>query len=678
MTDSKNPLLQEWATPHDIPPFSDIKPEHFESAFDAAFKKYRADIEKIALENAPATFENTIEALEKAETMPGRISQVFFNLASADTNEELQRIERKIAPELSRQFQKTYLNKDLFKRIEFLNSNLDEVDLTSEQARLLERMHIRFVRAGAELSGAGRTRISEITRRLAELGTEFSQNILTAENDYRLILKSGDDLKGLPDFLIKSAAQTAEELGEPGKHVITLARSSIEPFLQYSQRRDLREEAFNAWTSRASNYNCSIAEETIALRHEQAKLLGYENFAEFRLDDAMAKTPENVRNLLNRVWGPARKKAREEEKKLSELARSEGANILLAPWDWRYYAEKQRKREFDIDEAEAKPYLALDKMIEAAFDTAHRLFGLTFEERADIPAYHPDVRVFEVKGPGGEHLALFMGDYFARPSKRSGAWMSMYQSQEKLSGDIRPIVVNVMNFIRGGQNEATLLTFDDARTLFHEFGHALHGMLSDVTYPSIAGTAVARDFVELPSQLFEHWLTCPEVLKRFAVHHQTGTPMPDVMVEKLLKARRFNQGFASVEYVSSAMVDLELHTTPDADNIDIMDFEAGILQKLDMPAAITVRHSAPHFAHIFSGDGYSSAYYSYLWSEVMDADAFRAFEEKGDPFDSEIATRLRDTILSVGNSVPPEEAYEAFRGRMPEIDAMLEKKGLAG
>ncbi len=681
MSVNANPLLNEWTAPFGAPPFSSIAPGDFEDAFARAFEAYRTAIDTIAGNEAAATFENTVEELEKADAGLTRLARVFFNLAGTDTNEALQKIEREVTPKFAKHAQATYMNEALFARIEHLVKSAGDLDLTAEQERLLERYHTNFIRAGARLSGHDRTRMSEITERLARLGTEFSQNILKAENQFRLILESNEDLKGLPDFLVRSAARTAEELGEPGKHVITLARSSIDPFLQYSARRDLREEAFTAYTSRGGSDgetdNRAIAEETVRLRHEQANLLGFNNYAEFRLDDAMAKTPGNVRDLLAKVWQPARMKAEEEGRRLSELARAEGANIQLEAWDWRYYSEKLRKAEFDIDEADAKPYLQLDKMIEAAFDTAGKLFGLTFEEQMNVPKYHDDVRIFEVKERNGDHLALFMGDYFARPSKRSGAWMSAFRGQEKLGGDIRPIIVNVMNFIAGAEGEATLLTLDDARTLFHEFGHALHGMLSNVTYPSLAGTSVSRDFVELPSQLFEHWLTRPEILKRFAVHHKTGKPMPDEMLDKLLKARQFNQGFASVEYVASAMVDLDLHTASDPENINLMDFEAAVLARIEMPDAIKARHSAPHFAHIFSGDGYSSAYYSYLWSEVMDADAFHAFEEKGDPFDPDTATRLRDTILSVGNAVPPEEAYRAFRGRMPEIDAMLEKKGLA-
>jgi len=681
MTNAKNPLMAVWTTPHSVPPFDQIKPEHFEEAIDHALEENLKTIGVIASQRASPDFKNTIEAIENADRDLIRIARTFYNLTGADTNEALQDIERKVAPKFASHEQAVYLNQDLFARVDKLMSTLGSLDLTSEQARVLERYHKAFIRSGAQLSESNRTRMTEISKRLAELGTEFSQNILKSENSYKLVLENAEDLKGLPDALVQSAAQTAEDLGEHGQHVITLSRSSIEPFLQYSARRDLREEAFRAWTARGRAKggpdNRPIAAETIKLRDEKAKLLGYENFAAFRLDDTMAKTPENVSDLLNKVWTPARAKAEEEAVKLTTLALSEGANIKINPWDWRYYAEKQRKLEFDIDEAEAKPYLSLNNMIDAVFDTAHKLFGLTFEEVKDIPTYHPDVRTFEVKDAAGRHVALFFGDYFARPSKRSGAWMSMFRSQEKLAGDIRPIVVNVLNFIRGSKDEPTLLTLDDARTLFHEFGHALHGILSDVTYQSVSGTSVSRDFVELPSQLFEHWLTEPGVLKRFARHFETDEPIPDDLLDKLLRAREFNQGFASVEYTASAMVDLELHSAVHAGELDVMEFEAKILKKLDMPDAITPRHAAPHFAHIFSGDGYSSAYYSYLWSEVMDADAFRAFEEAGDPFDSETATRLREQIYSVGNSVPPEDAYKAFRGRMPEIDAMLEKKGLA-
>ncbi len=458
-----------------------------------------------------------------------------------------------------------------------------------------------------------------------------------------------------------------------------LARSSVEPFLQSSARRDLREKAFLAWIARGdgggATDNKAIIAETVRLRAERARLLGYPCFARYRLEDAMAKTPEAVRALLERVWKPARDRAMADRDALQAIAQAEGGNFTLAPWDWRYYAEKLRKARFDIDAAEIAPYLALDKMIEAAFDTAGRLFGLAFRERHDVPVWHPDVRVWEVTGPGAKFLGLFFGDYFARSSKRSGAWMTTLRTQEKLGGDIRPLVINVMNFAKAGAGEPTLLSFDDARTLFHEFGHGLHGLLSDVTYPMISCTRVATDFVELPSQLYEHWLERPEVLRRFATHYRTGEPMPEELLKRLIAARTFNQGFATVEYLASALVDLEFHLLAAPDGLDPAAFEADVLRKIGMPAEIVMRHRSPHFQHVFSGGGYASGYYSYMWSEVLDADAFEAFEDSGDVFDPATAARLRDDILAAGGSRDPGDAYTAFRGRLPTPDALLRKRG---
>ena len=487
------------------------------------------------------------------------------------------------------------------------------------------------------------------------------------------------DLAGLPDFVLAAARAAAEERGFPGKHVITLSRSSIEPFLQFSARRDLREKAHHAWLKRGENSgatdNRAVITEMVQLRTERARLLGFETFADYRLDDQMAKTPKAVRELLDNIWGRGRARARRERDDLQAKVREEGGNFAIAPWDWRYYAEKVRKERYAIDEAETKPFFQLERMIEAAFETAHRLFGLNFSP-VDVPLYHPDVRAWEVKDAGGEHVGLFLGDYFARESKASGAWMTSLRDQEKLAGDIHPIIVNVMNFSKPEPGHAVLLSFDDARTLFHEFGHGLHGLLSNVTYPLLSGTAVSSDFVELPSQLYEHWLEVPEILKKYARHCSTGEPMPQALLDRVLAARNFNQGCATVEYTSSALVDIDLHSLRDADKLDVTGFERDTLARLGMPNEIVMRHRLPHFQHLFSGGGYAAAYYSYLWSEVLDADAFLAFEEKGNAFDPETAKRLHDYIYSAGNLRDPAEAYKAFRGRLPTVDALLKKRGL--
>lgn len=676
----QNPLLADWNTPFEVPPFDLIKNGHYREAFDFALEQSEKEIERIANNEDEPTFVNTIAAMESAGEALSKVSGVFFNLSGSHTNDEMQLIQREMAPKLSAHHSKIMLNEKLFARVEVLYLGREELDLNSEAKRVLERYHSNFVRSGAKLKGNERNRMAEISSELATLGTQFSQNILADESAYELVLEEGDDLAGLPDFLISAAASAAKERGHDGKYVITLSRSLIEPFLQFSSRRDLREVAYKAWIARGENGgntdNRKIISKTLKLREERANLLGFKTFAEFKLDDQMAKTPDAVRNLLMQVWEPAKKRASKEAQKLQELANSEGANFKIAPWDWRYYSEKVRSRDHDLDEAEIKPYLQLDKIIEAAFDTANRLFGLSFEERFDIPKYHSDVRTFEVKNRNGDHVAIFIGDYFARTSKRSGAWMSGFRSQEKLKGDITPIIVNVMNFAKAADGEPALLTFDDAHTLFHEFGHALHGMLSNVTYPSISGTSVARDFVELPSQLYEHWLDEKEILSKYAIHYKTGEPMPDTLIEKLKSASTFNQGFATVEYTSSALVDLELHTMPADATQDIEKVEADILKKIGMPDEITMRHRTPHFAHVFSGDGYSAGYYSYMWSEVMDADAFEAFKETGDVFDEATSQRLLDNIYSAGGSRDPAELYVEFRGQMPEIDALLEGRGL--
>jgi peptidyl-dipeptidase Dcp len=545
--------------------------------------------------------------------------------------------------------------------------------------RLLERTYTRFHRAGAGLSEEAKTRMAEINERLAHLGTSFSHHLLGDEQDWVLELSEAD-CAGLSDSFVAAATAAAEERGMAGKTVMTLSRSFVEQFLKSSARRDLREKVYKAFIARGDNDNANdnkaIIGEILALREESAKLLGFPTFAAYRLEDSMAKTPEAVRGLLERVWKPARARALADRDELQALIAEDGGNFKLAPWDWRHYAERLRQRKADFDDDAIKPYLSLDRMIEAAFDCATRLFGITFTERRDIPVWHPDVRVWEVTDGSGTHKALFYGDYFARPSKRSGAWMTSLRDQQKLDGAVAPLVINVCNFAKGADGQPALLSPDDARTLFHEFGHGLHGMLSNVTYPSLSGTSVFTDFVELPSQLYEHWQERPEVLQRVARHYQTGEPLPKDLLERFLAARKFNQGFATVEFVSSALLDLEFHTQPAAASRDVDAFEKAELARIGMPEEIALRHRPTQFGHIFSGDHYASGYYSYMWSEVMDADAFGAFEEAGNIFDPAIAKRLHDDIYSTGGSVDPEAAYVAFRGREPEPDALLRRRGL--
>jgi peptidyl-dipeptidase Dcp len=536
------------------------------------------------------------------------------------------------------------------------------------------------VRAGAALETSAQDRLASINERLASLSTQFGQNVLADERAYALLLEESD-LDGLPDFARAAARAAAQERGASGKYAITLARSSCETFLQFSERRDLREKVFQAWIKRGESGgatdNRALIAEMVALRTERAKFLGFDSYADYRLDDQMAKTPAAARELLDDVWVRARAKAQVERDALQKMVTDEGRNFALAAWDWRYYAERRRKAEFDLDEAEIKPYFQLDKMIAAAFATAHRLFGLAFTP-VDVPLHHPDARAFEVTDAGGNHVGLFIGDYFARPSKHSGAWMNSLRDQERLRGEISPVILNICNFSKPEAGEPALLSFDDARTLFHEFGHALHGLLSNVTYPLLAGTAVPGDFVELPSQLFEHWLEVPEILQTYARHAKTGEPMPKALLDKILATRNFNQGFATVEYTACALVDLDLHGLNDASEaraLDVTEFEKRDLARIAMPPEIAMRHRLPHFQHLFSG-GYAASYYSYMWSEVLDADAFAAFEETGDPFDPATARRLREFIYGAGNLRDPAEAYKAFRGRLPAVDALLKKRGL--
>ena len=663
-----NPLLTPWDTPFGLPPFTAISDADFGPAFDAALAEARANIALIAGDPAPADFANTIAALELAEGALDRVGGVFYNLAGADSTEAREALQRELAPKMSAFGSEVTNNKALFARIEAVWAARDA--LAGEELRVLTLYRQMFVRAGAMLEGAEAARLTEVKARLAVLGTAFSQNLLADEREWFMDL-SEDDLQGLPDFVVASARAAGEEKGRGP--VVTLNRSLIVPFLQFSPRRGLRQRAYEAWGLRGANGNAAdnreVAAEILALRSERAALLGYASFADYKLEPEMAKTPDAVRGLLMRVWEPARAKALQDAAVLEAMLRADGIAGPLEPWDWRHYSEKRRRAEHDLDEAVLKPYLSLDAMLAAQFDCANRLFGLEFRA-LDVPLYHPDARAWEVTRRGS-HVAVFIGDYFARGSKRSGAWCSAMRSQRKLGGDQRPIVVNVCNFAKG---DPALLSYDDARTLFHEFGHALHQMLSDVTYGFISGTSVARDFVELPSQLYEHWLEVPDVLEKHARHHATGEPMPADMLTRLLDAGTYDQGFATVEFLSSALVDLAFHEG--APPADPLQKQAEVLEAIGMPHAIRMRHATPHFAHIFSGDGYSSGYYSYMWSEVMDADAFAAFEEAGDPFDPATAALLEKHILSAGGSEPAEVLYTRFRGRMPGVEPLLKGRGL--
>ncbi|HML09595.1 MAG TPA: M3 family metallopeptidase [Stellaceae bacterium] len=673
MTD--NPLHEDWATPFGLPPFDRIVPAHFPPAFDRGMDEELAEIAAITGSPEPASFANTIEALERRAQLLERVENLFSNLNSSATNKEIDTIARDYVPKLAEHRTKIALDPKLFARIDALYRKRETLGLAPDQLRLLERYHLRFVRAGAALGGQAKARMTEIQTRMAALHVHFGQNVLYDEDDWRLVLDEGD-LAGLPDFARDAAAAAAKERGFDGRYVITLSRSSVEPFLTFSARRDLRETAYRAWVQRGEHHgehdNAPLIAELLALRQEQARLLGYETYAAFRLDDTMAKTPEAAEHLLEQVWTPAKHRAAEERAELAEAANADGLNAPLAPWDWRYYAEKVRAAKYDFDESAVKPYFVLDNMVAALFETAGRLFGLSFVPRSDCPVYHPDVRVYEVRVAGGKAIGLFLHDNFARPGKRSGAWMSSYRDQESLDGEVLPIVVNNNNFSKG---DPTLLSFDDAKTLFHEFGHGLHGLLSHVRYRSQSGTSVRRDFVEFPSQIMEHWAEAPETLRKYARHYQTGEKLPKALLNKLLAARNFNQGFATVEYTACAMLDLELHARKDVAPVDIACFERDFLARVGMPAEIGLRHRPTHFLHLFDGAGYAAGYYAYMWAEVLDADGYAAFTERGDVFDAELAAKLK-VIYSAGDTRDPMALFREFRGRDPAIDALLAQRGL--
>lgn len=670
---TSNPLLSDWEDMFQIPPFDLIKDHHFDEAFEEAFSQIELAINKISDQSDAPTFQNTVEELERSDELMEKVASIFANLASSNSNPTLEALQRKLAPKWAKVDSDIKLNSKLFFRIDTLFKNRMNLNLSKEQLRVLELYHLSFVRSGAELKVSEQQKLKKILQRLAELGTLFTQNLLKDEREWSMNVTE-KDLLGCPQFIKDAASEAAKERGIDG-YIITLSRSLIVPFLQFSPRRDLRQKAFSAWELRGANQgktnNLDIVQETLILRQERANLLGYNSFADFKLETEMARSPERVTELLMAVWEPAKLMANRDAKILTEMMKTDGFDEKFLPSDWRYYSEKRRVAEHDLNETELKPYFQLNQMIKASFHCAKKLFNLDFR-RIDAPMYHPDVMAWEVTREN-KHIAIFIGDYFARPSKRSGAWCSRFRGQSSMDKDQRPITVNVCNFAKAPEGQQCLLNFDDARTLFHEFGHALHSMLSNVKYAYISGTSVARDFVELPSQLYEHWLSVPSVLEKFAIHAETNEPIPKDLLKKLLDAENYDQGFSTVEYVSSALVDLAFHN--EIPTKDPMQKQREVLDRIKMPAEITMRHATPHFAHIFSGDGYSSGYYSYMWSEVMDADAFEAFNEINDPFDSEIAHSLEKHIYSAGGSLPAEELYMNFRGSMPKVEALLKGRG---
>jgi peptidyl-dipeptidase Dcp len=674
-----NPLLAPWTGPHGgVPPFDQVKVEHFVPALEAAMAAQLAAVDRITAEAAPPTFENTIAAMERSDRLLERVVSVYEVWSSSMNAAEFQAVETEMAPRLAAFRDRITQNRPLFDRIAAVYEGREKGGLTPEQERLAWLYHTEFVRAGARLSPEAKARLSEVNQRLASLFTAFGQNVLADENDYVLFLEDEGDLAGLPASFRASAAAAAEARGRKGQWAVLNTRSSVEPFLAYSARRDLREKAWRSFTRRGDNGdardNNRLITEILALRAERAKLLGYETHAHWRLENSMAKTPDRAVALLEAVWTPAVARVREEVADMQAIADAEGEGVRIAPWDYRYYAEKVRKAKYDLDESAVKPYLQLERMREAAFWVAGELFGLRFSPAPGLPVYHPDVTVYEVKDPSGRHVGLFYFDPWARPAKRSGAWMSAYRDQERFDGEVATIVSNNLNFVKGAPGEPVLVGWTDAETLFHEFGHALHGLLSNVAYPSLSGTSVARDFVELPSQILERWLSTPEVLSRFALHHQTGEPLPRELVERIERSSTFNQGFDTVEFLSSALVDMKLHLAGGAP-VNPAAFERDTLGALSMPSEIVMRHRTPHFGHVFAGDGYSAGYYSYLWADTLTADAWEAFAEAGGPWDAAVARRFRERILSVGNTVDPADAYRSFRGRDAGIDALMRARG---
>ncbi|HUP64895.1 MAG TPA: M3 family metallopeptidase [Thermoanaerobaculia bacterium] len=675
-----NPLLREWSGPYGgIPPFDQIEVAHFEPALEVAMAENLAEIDRIASNSAPPTFENTIEALERSGRTLDRVWTAYGIWSSTMASPEFQAVERTMEPKLAAFSDKITQNDKLFRRIEAVYESPAKASLTPEQRRLAWLHWNRFVRAGARLDSAAKARLSEINQRLAGLYTDFSQNVLADESEQTLALERESDLAGLPQSLRDAAASAATSRNLPGKWVITNTRSSVDPFLTYSDRRDLRERAWRMFVNRGDNPgehdNNTIISEILRLRAERAKLLGYQTHAHWRLENTMAKTPERAVELLEAVWTPAVARVREEVADMQAVADREGANIRIEPWDYRYYAEKVRKAKYDLDQNQVKPYLQLDRLRDGMFWVAAELFNFDFRPVSGVPVYHPDVRVWEVRDrTSGEHAGLWYFDPYARQGKRSGAWMNAYRTQERFDEEITTIVSNNSNFVKGKPGEPVLISWDDAETLFHEFGHALHGLSSNVNYPSLAGTAVFRDYVEFPSQLLEHWLATPEVLQRFAVHYETGEPIPQELVDRIERASTFNEGFATLEYLASALVDMKLHLAGDRP-IDSDAFERQALAELGMPSEIVMRHRTPQFNHVFAGDSYSAGYYSYLWSDVLTADAAEAFLEAGGFYDPGVAARLRQYIFSVGNTVDPAAGYRSFRGRDPRVDALMRKRG---
>lgn len=679
---NNNPLLVTWETPYGLPPFDQIRAEHYAAAMETAMAEHRAEIDAIANNPQAATFENTIAALDRSGQAFKRVAGVFLNLTASETSPELQAAERELMPVLAAHDNWLNLHEGLFRRVDSLYQKKDTLKLDAEALRLLERVHLDFVLSGAKLTGEARARYAAITEELAGLYTTFSQHVLGDEAAFSLPLATAEDQAGLPDYVLDAAASVATEKGLSG-YAINLSPSLVNPFLTWSTRRDLREKVWRAFKARgescAERDTREVAIKIVALRAELAAIMGYANYADYALVDRMAKKPAAVNDLLIKVWEPAKKRAAQEQADLEKMAAAEGFSGKIEGWDWHHYSEKVRQQRYNLDEAELKPYFQLDNMLAAMFDAAGRLYGIDFKEIHGVPLYHPDARLFEVRDrSANELIGVFISDNFARPTKRGGAWMSEFREQSRNhSGPYHyPIVINNNNFAKAPAGKPTLLSLDDVRTLFHEFGHGLHGLLSNVTYGRLSGTSVLRDFVELPSQINEHWALEPAILKKHALHAKTGQPISDELIKRIKESDHFNQGFMTVEYTACALVDMALHQHPNPASLDLSAFEASESQRLGVPSAIGLRHRLPHFRHLFADSGYAAGYYVYLWAEVLDADGFEAFEASGDAFNPELAAKFKKFVLSAGNTRDPAEAYRLFRGRDPEVAALLRARGL--
>lgn len=675
-----NPFFNEYNTPFQVPPFHLIENEHFMPAFIEGMKQQQDEINSIIDNNEKPTFENTIVEIERSGSLLDKVSKVFYNLNSSNTSDEIQKISRELSPLLSKHNDDIMLNEKLFERIKSIYNEKDNLDLNLEQNRLLERYYKNFVRRGANLSEEDKDKLRKINEQLSLLSLRFGENVLKETNNFELVIDNKNDLTGLPDAVIASAYEAASKKGYEGKWLFTLHKPNFIPYLQYGKNRSIREKLLMGYVNRGDNNNefdnKEIITQTISLRLERANLLGYKTHADFILEDNMAKTPEKVYEFLDQIWNPALIMAKKEAEELQKMIHEDGFDFTLEPWDWWYYAEKLKKEKYDLDEEMLRPYFKLENVIEGVFTVANKLFGLQFIELNNIPTYHEEVKVFEVKEADGSHIGLLYTDYFPRESKRGGAWMSAFRSQSNLDGNmVNPLIVNVGNFSKPAGDKPALLSFEEVETLFHEFGHALHGLLSNVTFPSFSGTSVPRDFVELPSQIMENWAGEPEVLRLYAKHYETGEVIPDEIIDRLQKAQHFNMGFVTVEYMSAAFLDMDWHTLTEDIKHDVNQFETESLNRIGMIPEIIVRYRNGNFSHIFSG-GYSAGYYSYIWAEVLDSDAFQAFKEKDDIFHKETADLFRKNILSAGGTDEPMVLYKRFRGAEPKVDALLERRGL--